>query len=99
MRLRRSIFAAVLAPTVALASVTPAVAEPENPSSSAGSSSTTEGSISGSSTGSSSGSSDSDEGWDGLHPIAKVAIGITVATGISVAFGILRTFIYNTFHV
>lgn len=91
MRLRRSILAAVLAPTVALASVTPAVAETENPSSSTGSSSTTEGS--------SSGSSDSSEWWDGLHPIAKVAIGIAAATGISVAFGILRTIFYNIFHV
>ncbi|WP_297666683.1 hypothetical protein [uncultured Corynebacterium sp.] len=87
MRLRRSILAAVLAPTVALASVTPAVAETENPSSSTGSSSSAEG------------SSDSDEWWDGLHPVAKVAIGIAAATGISVAFGILRTIFYNIFHV
>lgn len=87
MRLRRSILAAVLAPTVALASVTPAVAETENPSSSTSTSSSAEG------------SSDSDEGWDGLHPIAKVAIGIAAATGISVAFGILRTIFYNIFHV
>lgn len=85
MRLRRSILAAVLAPTVALASVTPAVAETENPSSSTSSSAE--------------GSSDSDEWWDGLHPIAKVAIGIAAATGISVAFGILRTIFYNIFHV
>lgn len=84
MRLRRSILAAVLAPTVALASVTPAVAETENPSSS---------------TSTSSSSSDSDEWWDGLHPVAKVAIGIAAATGISVAFGILRTIFYNIFHV
>lgn len=87
MRLRRSILAAVLAPTVALASVTPAVAETENPSSSTSTSSSAEG------------SSDSDEWWDGLHPIAKVAIGIAAATGISVAFGILRTIFYNIFHV
>ncbi len=87
MRLRRSILAAVLAPTVALASVTPAVAETDTQSTS----STTEGS--------SSGSSDSDEWWDGLHPVAKVAIGIAAATGISVAFGILRTIFYNIFHV
>lgn len=87
MRLRRSILAAVLAPTVALASVTPAVAETENPSSSSSTSSSAEG------------SSDSDEWWDGLHPIAKVAIGIAAATGISVAFGILRTIFYNIFHV
>ena len=87
MRLRRSILAAVLAPTVALASVTPAVAETENPSSSTSTSSSAEG------------SSDSDEGWDGLHPIAKAAIGIAAATGISVAFGILRTIFYNIFHV
>lgn len=84
MRLRRSILAAVLAPTVALASVTPAVAETDTQSSS---------------TSSSSSSSDSDEWWDGLHPIAKVAIGIAAATGISVAFGILRTIFYNIFHV
>lgn len=87
MRLRRSILAAVLAPTVALASVTPAVAETDTQSTS----STTEGS--------SSGSSDSDEWWDGLHPVAKVAIGIAAATGISVAFGILRTIFYNILHV
>lgn len=85
MRLRRSILAAVLAPTVALASVTPAVAETDTQSTS----STTEGSS----------SSDSDEWWDGLHPVAKVAIGIAAATGISVAFGILRTIFYNIFHV
>ena len=84
MRLRRSILAAVLAPTVALASVTPAVAETDTQSSS---------------TSSSTSSSDSDEWWDGLHPIAKVAIGIAAATGISVAFGILRTIFYNIFHV
>lgn len=82
MRLRRSILAAVLAPTVALASVTPAVAETDTQS-----------------TSSSSSSSDSDEWWDGLHPVAKVAIGIAAATGISVAFGILRTIFYNIFHV
>lgn len=87
MRLRRSILAAVLAPTVALASVTPAVAETAPQNSSTSSSSTTEG------------SSDSDEWWDGLHPVAKVAIGIAAATGISVAFGILRTIFYNIFHV
>lgn len=92
MRLRRSIFAAVLAPTVALASVTPAVAETDTQSSSTGS----EGS---SSEGSSSGSSDSDEWWENLNPFAKVAIGIAAATGISVAFGILRTIVYNIFHV
>ncbi|MCZ9289021.1 hypothetical protein [Corynebacterium evansiae] len=89
MRLRRSIFAAVLAPTVALASVIPAVAETDTQSSS----------TSTGSEGSSSGSSDSDEWWDGLHPVAKVAIGIAAATGISVAFGILRTIFYNIFHV
>lgn len=87
MRLRRSIFAAVLAPTVALASVTPAVAETDTQSSSTGSE------------GSSSGSSDSDEWWENLNPFAKVAIGIAAATGISVAFGILRTIVYNIFHV
>lgn len=87
MRLRRSILAAVLAPTVALASVTPAVAETDTQSSSTGSE------------GSSTGSSESDEWWDGLHPIAKAAIGIAAATGISVAFGILRTIFYNIFHV
>ncbi len=86
MRLRRSILAAVLAPTVALASVTPAVAETDTQSTSSSSST-------------SSGSSDSDEWWDGLHPVAKVAIGIAAATGISVAFGILRTIFYNIFHV
>lgn len=84
MRLRRSILAAVLAPTVALASVTPAVAETDTQSTSSSSSTS---------------SSDSDEWWDGLHPVAKVAIGIAVATGISVAFGILRTIFYNIFHV
>lgn len=84
MRLRRSILAAVLAPTVALASVTPAVAETDTQSTS---------------TSSSTSSSDSDEWWDGLHPVAKVAIGIAAATGISVAFGILRTIFYNIFHV
>lgn len=89
MRLRRSIFAAVLAPTVALASVTPAVAENYTQSSS----------TSTGSEGSSSGSSDSDEWWDDLHPVAKVALGIAAATGISVAFGILRTIVYNIFHV
>lgn len=87
MRLRRSILAAVLAPTVALASVTPAVAETDTQNSSTSTSSSAEG------------SSDSDEWWDGLHPIAKVAIGIAAATGISVAFGILRTIFYNIFHV
>lgn len=87
MRLRRSIFAAVLAPTVALASVTPAVAETAPQNSSTSSSSTTEG------------SSDSDEWWENLNPFAKVAIGIAAATGISVAFGILRTIVYNIFHV
>lgn len=87
MRLRRSILAAVLAPTVALASVTPAVAETDTQNSSTSSSSTTEG------------SSDSDEWWENLNPIAKVAIGIAAATGISVAFGILRTIFYNIFHV
>ena len=91
MRLRRSIFAAVLAPTVALASVTPAVAETDTQNSSTSSSSTTEGS--------SSSSSDSDEWWENLNPFAKVAIGIAAATGISVAFGILRTIVYNIFHV
>ncbi|MCG7266629.1 MULTISPECIES: hypothetical protein [unclassified Corynebacterium] len=84
MRLRRSILAAVLAPTVALASVTPAVAETDTQSTSSSSSTS---------------SSDSDEWWDGLHPVAKVAIGIAAATGISVAFGILRTIFYNIFHV
>ncbi len=87
MRLRRSILAAVLAPTVALASVTPAVAETAPQNSSTSSSSTTEG------------SSDSDEWWENLNPFAKVAIGIAAATGISVAFGILRTIFYNIFHV
>ncbi len=87
MRLRRSILAAVLAPTVALASVTPAVAETAPQNSSTSSSSTTEG------------SSDSDEWWENLNPFAKVAIGIAAATGISVAFGILRTIVYNIFHV
>lgn len=87
MRLRRSILAAVLAPTVALASVTPAVAETAPQNSSTSSSSTTEG------------SSDSDEWWENLKPFAKVAIGIAAATGISVAFGILRTIFYNIFHV
>lgn len=89
MRLRRSILAAVLAPTVALASVTPAVAETDtqSTSSSTSTSSTTEG------------SSDSDEWWENLNPFAKVAIGIAAATGISVAFGILRTIFYNIFHV
>ena len=82
MRLRRSILAAVLAPTVALASVTPAVAETDTQNSSTSSS-----------------SSDSDEWWENLNPIAKVAIGIAAATGISVAFGILRTIFYNIFHV
>lgn len=91
MRLRRSILAAVLAPTVALASVTPAVAETDTQNSSTSSSSTTEGS--------SSSSSDSDEWWENLNPFAKVAIGIAAATGISVAFGILRTIFYNIFHV
>ena len=84
MRLRRSILAAVLAPTVALASVTPAVAETDTQSTSSSSSTS---------------SSDSDEWWDGLHPVAKVAIGIAAASGISVAFGILRTIFYNIFHV
>ncbi|OFT36007.1 hypothetical protein HMPREF3166_02270 [Corynebacterium sp. HMSC08A12] len=84
MRLRRSILAAVLAPTVALASVTPAVAETDTQSTSSSTSTS---------------SSDSDEWWDGLHPVAKVAIGIAAATGISVAFGILRTIFYNIFHV
>lgn len=84
MRLRRSILAAVLAPTVALASVTPAVAETDTQSTSSSSSTS---------------SSDSDEWWDGLYPVAKVAIGIAAATGISVAFGILRTIFYNIFHV
>ncbi|MCG7455717.1 hypothetical protein [Corynebacterium sp. ACRPH] len=84
MRLRRSILAAVLAPTVALASVTPAVAETDTQSTSSSSSTS---------------SSDSDEWWDGLHPVAKVAIGIAAATGISVAFGILRTIFYSIFHV
>lgn len=87
MRLRRSILAAVLAPTVALASVTPAVAETDTQSTSSSTSSTTEG------------SSDSDEWWENLNPFAKVAIGIAAATGISVAFGILRTIFYNIFHV
>ena len=87
MRLRRSILAAVLAPTVALASVTPAVAKTAPQNSSTSSSSTTEG------------SSDSDEWWENLNPFAKVAIGIAAATGISVAFGILRTIFYNIFHV
>lgn len=87
MRLRRSILAAVLAPTVALASVTPAVAETAPQNSSTSSSSTTEG------------SSDSDEWWENLNPFAKVAIGIAATTGISVAFGILRTIFYNIFHV
>lgn len=87
MRLRRSILAAVLAPTVALASVTPAVAETAPQNSSTSSSSTTEG------------SSDSDEWWENLNPFAKVALGIAAATGISVAFGILRTIVYNIFHV
>lgn len=87
MRLRRSILAAVLAPTVALASVTPAVAETAPQNSSTSSSSTT------------GGSSDSDEWWENLNPFAKVAIGIAAATGISVAFGILRTIFYNIFHV
>ena len=87
MRLRRSILAAVLAPTVALASVTPAVAETDTQNSSTSTSSSAEG------------SSDSDEWWDGLHPSAKVASGIAAATGISVAFGILRTIFYNIFHV
>ncbi|WP_237744795.1 hypothetical protein [Corynebacterium jeikeium] len=45
------------------------------------------------------GSSDSDEWWENLNPFAKVAIGIAAATGISVAFGILRTIVYNIFHV
>lgn len=84
MRLRRSILAAVLAPTVALASVTPAVAETDTQSTSSSSSTS---------------SSDSDEWWENLNPIAKVAIGIAAATGISVAFGILRTIFYNIFHV
>ena len=89
MRLRRSIFAAVLAPTVALASVTPAVAETETQSSGTSSSSKAE----------SSSSKDSDEWWENLNPFAKVAIGIAAATGISVLFGVLRTIFYNIFHV
>ena len=82
MRLRRSVLAAVLAPTMALATVTPAVAENTQQSSS-----------------SSTGSGDSDEWWEELNPFAKVAIGIAAATGISVAFGVLRTIFYNIFHV
>ncbi|MBC6795848.1 MULTISPECIES: hypothetical protein [Corynebacterium] len=90
MRLRRSIIAAVLAPTMALATVTPAVAETTTQSSGAeGSSTTTEGSS----------TKESDEWWENLNPFAKVAIGIAAATGISVAFGVLRTIFYNIFHV
>lgn len=90
MRLRRSIIAAVLAPTMALATVTPAVAEKTTQSSGAeGSSTTTEGSS----------TKESDEWWENLNPFAKVAIGIAAATGISVAFGVLRTIFYNIFHV
>lgn len=85
MRLRRSIIAAVLAPTMALATVTPAVAEKTTQSSST----TTEGSS----------TKESDEWWENLNPFAKVAIGIAAATGISVAFGVLRTIFYNIFHV
>ncbi|MCZ9304536.1 hypothetical protein ACN4EB_01445 [Corynebacterium macclintockiae] len=85
MRLRRSIIAAVLAPTMALATVTPAVAE----TTTQGSSTTTEGSS----------TKESDEWWENLNPFAKVAIGIAAATGISVAFGVLRTIFYNIFHV
>ncbi|WP_287863195.1 hypothetical protein [Corynebacterium sp.] len=85
MRLRRSIIAAVLAPTMALATVTPAVAE----TTTQGFSTTTEGSS----------TKESDEWWENLNPFAKVAIGIAAATGISVAFGVLRTIFYNIFHV
>ena len=85
MRLRRSIIAAVLAPTMALAAVAPAVAE----TTTQGSSTTTEGSS----------TKESDEWWENLNPFAKVAIGIAAATGISVAFGVLRTIFYNIFHV
>lgn len=92
MRIRRTIIAAALAPTMALATVTPAVAETNPQSSSSGT--TTEGSSTkGSST------KDSDEWWENLNPFAKVAIGIAAATGISVAFGVLRTIFYNIFHV
>ena len=87
MRLRRSILAAVLAPTMALATVTPAVAE--NTQQSSSSSTGAEGSS----------SAESDEWWEELNPFAKVAIGIAAATGISVAFGVLRTIFYNIFHV
>ncbi|MGV0383960.1 hypothetical protein ACUY2T_04300 [Corynebacterium sp. 22_2729] len=87
MRIRRTIIAAALAPTMALATVTPAVAETNPQSSSSGT--TTEGSS----------TKDSDEWWENLNPFAKVAIGIAAATGISVAFGVLRTIFYNIFHV
>lgn len=87
MRIRRTIIAAALAPTMALATVTPAVAETNPQSSSSGT--TTEGSS----------TKGSDEWWENLNPFAKVAIGIAAATGISVAFGVLRTIFYNIFHV
>ena len=87
MRIRRTIIAAALAPTMALATVTPAVAETNPQSSSSGT--TTEGSS----------TKDSDEWCENLNPFAKVAIGIAAATGISVAFGVLRTIFYNIFHV
>ena len=87
MRIRRTIIAAALAPTMALATVTPAVAETNPQSSSSGT--TTEGSS----------TKDSDEWWENLNPFAKVAIGIAAATGMSVAFGVLRTIFYNIFHV
>ena len=87
MRIRRTIIAAALAPTMALATVTPAVAETNPQSSSSGT--TTEGSS----------TKDSDEWWENLNPFAKVAIGIAAATGISVAFGVLRTIFYNIFHI
>ena len=87
MRIRRTIIAAALAPTMALATVTPAVAETNPQSSSSGT--TTEGSS----------TKDSDEWWENLNPFAKVVIGIAAATGISVAFGVLRTIFYNIFHV
>lgn len=87
MRIRRTIIAAALAPTMALATVTPAVAATNTQSSSSGT--TTEGSS----------TKDSDEWWENLNPFAKVAIGIAAATGISVAFGVLRTIFYNIFHV
>lgn len=39
------------------------------------------------------------ETWDNMHPLLKVFVGVLSATAVVTAFGILRTIVFNLFHV